>query len=94
MTIVLSFFFEVCNVCVAQKLQFSEFFIELFFAPGPWPLQRPPAATISTSATSIGYQILADHVSFHMRYCLLVWNENGKRLDYLSQNGWIHAPGI
>ena len=28
--------FEVYNVCVAQKLQFSEF-LSNFFSPGPWP---------------------------------------------------------
>ena len=73
--------FEVYNVCVAQKLQISEFFIEFFFSPGPWPFQRPPKAAISTLETSIGYQILAEHVSFHLRGCLLVWNENGEGLD-------------
>ena len=84
--------FEVYNVCVAQKLRISEFLIE-FFSPGPWPLRRPPEAAISTSATSIGYQILAEYnVSFHMKYCLLVWNENGEGLDYVSQNGWIPTP--
>ena len=35
---------------------------------GPWP----PDIAISTSATSIGYYIFAEDVSFHMRYCLLV----------------------
>ena len=63
--------FEVYNVFVAKKLRISEFFIE-FFSSGPWPLPRPLEAAISTSATSIGYQILAEYVSFHMRYCLLV----------------------
>ena len=83
--------FEVYNVSVAQKLPISEFLIE-FFSPGPWPLRRPPEAAISTSATSIGYQILVKYVSFHMRYCLLVWSENGEWLDYVSQNGWIPPP--
>ena len=83
--------FEVYNVFVAQKLPISEFLIE-FFSPGPWPLRRPPEAAISTSATSIGYQILVKYVSFHMRYCLLVWSENGEWLDYVSQNGWIPPP--
>jgi hypothetical protein len=63
--------FEVYNVCVAQKMQISEFFID-FFLPGPWPLWGPSEARISTSATSIGYQILAKALSFHMRYCLLL----------------------
>ena len=63
--------FEVYNVVVAQKLQSSEFSI-IFFSPGPWPLRRPPEAVISTSATSIGYQILAKVLSFHMRLCLLL----------------------
>ena len=27
-----------------------------------------------------------------MRYCLLVWSENGEWLDYVSQNGWIPPP--
>ena len=58
--------FEVYNVCVltylAQKLQILEFLIKLF-SPGPWPLRRPPETAISTSATSIWYQILAkDHL--------------------------------
>ena len=83
--------FEVYNVFVAQKLPISEFLIE-FFSSGPWPLRRPPEAAISTSATSIGYQILVKYVSFHMRYCLLVWSENGEWLDYVSQNGWIPPP--
>jgi hypothetical protein len=69
--------FEVYNVCVAQKLRISEFLIE-FFSPGPWPLRRPPEAAISTSATSIGYQILAQDLSFHMRLCLLLKNEIGR----------------
>ena len=42
---------------------------------------------ISFQLLDIGYQILAEYVSFHMRYCLLVWNENGEGLDYVSQNG-------
>ena len=51
--------FEVYNVFVAQKMQISEFLIEFYFA---WtlPLRRPPEAAISTSATFIGYQILAE----------------------------------
>ena len=83
--------FEVYNICVAQKLRISEF-LNNFFSPGTWPLRRPPEAAISTSATSIGYQILVKYVSFHMRYCLLVWSENGEWLDYVSQNGWIPPP--
>ena len=35
-------------------------------------IRRPPEAAISTSATSIGYQILAKDLSFHMRLCLLL----------------------
>ena len=63
--------FEVYNICVAQKLRISEFLIN-FLSPGTWPLRRPPEAAISTSATSIGYQILAKDLSFHMRLCLLL----------------------
>ena len=63
--------FEVYNVFVAQKLPISEFLIK-FFSPGPWPLRRPPEAAISTSATSIGYQILAKDLNFHMRLCWLL----------------------
>ena len=63
--------FEVYNICVAQKLRISEFLND-FFSPGTWPLRRPPEAAISTSATSIGYQILAKDLSFHMRLCLLL----------------------
>ena len=63
--------FEVYNVFVAQKLPISEFLIE-FFLPGPWPLLWPSEAAITTSATSIGYQILAEDLSFHMRLCLLL----------------------
>ena len=29
-----------------------------------------------------------------MRYCLLVWSENGEWLDYVSQNGWIPPPWV
>ena len=60
--------FKVYIVYVAQKLPISRFLID-FFSSGPWPLQRPPEAANSTSATSIGYQILEKYVSFHMRYC-------------------------
>jgi hypothetical protein len=83
----------VYNVCVAQKWQIAEFLIE-FFSPGPWPLWQPPEAAILTSATSIGYQILAGYVSFHMKYCLLVWNENGEGLDYVFQNGRISEARV
>ena len=69
--------FEVYNVCVAQKLRISEILIN-FLSPGTWPLRRPPEAAISTSATSIGYQILAEDLSFHMRLCLLLKNEIGR----------------
>ena len=44
---------------------------------GPWLLEWLLEATISTSTTSIEYQFLAEYISFYMRYCLLVWNENG-----------------
>ena len=64
-------FFEVYNICVAQKLWISEFLIN-FLSLGTWPLRGPPEATISTSATSIGYQILAKYLSFYMRLCLLL----------------------
>ena len=83
--------FEVYNVCVAQKLRISEFLIN-FLSPGTWPLRRPPEAAISTSATSIGYQILAEYLSFHMRYCLLLWNEIGRSYTTFFQNGWIPPP--
>ena len=63
--------FEVYNVCVAQKLRISEFLIN-FLSPGTWPLRRPPEAAISTSATSIGYQILAKDLSFQL------YNEIGR----------------
>ena len=59
----------------------SEFFIN-FFSPGPWPIQQPLEAAISTSATLTGHQILAEYVSFYSRYCLLVWHENEVGLDY------------
>ena len=69
------------NVCVAQKLQISEFLIESFcLDPGLFgDLPRP----ISTSATSIGYQILAKDLSFHMKYCLLLQNEIGRSYTML-----------
>ena len=77
--------FEVHNVFVAQKLPISKSLIDFFFV---WtlPLRRPPEAAISSSATSIRYQILAEYVSFHIRYCLLVWHENEEGLDYILQN--------
>ena len=49
-----------------------------FFLLGPWPLWRPPKAAFSTSATSIGYQILPQDLSFHMLLCLLLKNEIGR----------------
>ena len=63
--------FEVFSVCVAQKFVDFRIFDQIFLL-GPWSLQRPPEAAISTSATSIGYQILAKDLSFYMRYCLLL----------------------
>ena len=63
--------FEVYNVFVPQKLPISRFLID-FFLSEPWPLRRPPTAAISTSPTSIGYQILAKDLSFLMRLCLLL----------------------
>ena len=63
--------FEVYNLFVAQKLLISRFLI-VFFSSEPWPLRWPPEATNSTSATSLGYQILEKYVSFHMRLCLLL----------------------
>ena len=53
------------------------------FLPGPWPIQRPPVTAILASATSIGYQILAKDVSFHMRYI--------KQADYLLlyEQNWL-----
>ena len=83
--------FEVYNVCVAQKLRISEFLID-FFSPGPWPLWRPPEGAISTSATSIGYQISAKDLSFHMRYCLLLWNEIGRSYTTFMTSGMIPPP--
>ena len=83
--------FEVYNVCVAQKLRISEFLIN-FLSPGTWPLRRPPEAAISTSATSIGYQILAKDLSFHMRHCLFLQNEIGRNYITFSQNGRIPPP--
>ena len=81
--------FEVYNVFVAQKLQILEIFID-FLSSGPWPLWRPPEVAISTSATSIGYQILAEYLSFYMRHCLLVWNEIGEGLDYVFPK-WVDS---
>ena len=51
-------------------------------------------ASLATSwgPNSIGYWILAEYISFHMRHYLLVWNENGEGLDYVSQNGRIPPP--
>ena len=63
--------FEVYNICVAQKLGISEFLND-FVSPGTWPLRWPPEAAIATSATSIGYHILAKDLSFYMRLCLLL----------------------
>ena len=63
--------FEVYNVFVPQKLPISRFLI-YFFSSGPWTLWRPPEAAISTSATSIGYQIWAKDLSFYMILCLLL----------------------
>ena len=83
--------FEVYNVCVAQKLRISEFLIN-FLSPGTWPLRRPPKATISTSATSIWYQILAKDLSFHMRLCLLLLNEIGRSYTTFFQNGLNQPP--
>ena len=55
------------NICGAQKLHILEFLFKLF-SPGPWPLWRPPVAAILTSATSVGYQILAEYVSFEILF--------------------------
>ena len=86
MTIVLSFL----QRCIKSK-DFRILY-RTFFSPGPWPLRRPPETAILTSATSMGYQILAEDVSFYMIYCLLIQNKNWEVLDYVSQNGWIPPP--
>ena len=70
--------FEVYNFGVAQKLPIVRFFLSIFFHLDPWPLWRPPEAAILTLLTSIGYQILAEDFSLHMRYCLLLQNKIGR----------------
>ena len=79
------------NVFLAQKLRMSEFFIN-FFSSGPWPIQQPLEAAISTSATSTGHQILAEYVSFHIRYCLWFWHEIEVGLDYVLENVLPQPP--
>ena len=83
--------FEVYNICVAQKLRILEFLTE-FFSPGPCILWRPSEAAISTSATSIGYQILAKDLSFHMRLCLLLYNEIERSYTTIFHNGLNQPP--
>ena len=78
-------------MCSSKIVDF-QIFNQFFFSPGPWPLRRPPEAANSTSATSIGYQILEKYVSFHMRYFLLIWNKNEDGLDYVFQNGQNPHP--
>ena len=66
----LAFFWGVLCFCSFKIEDFS--ILGPIFMPWPRPLWRPPEAAISTSATSIGYQILAKDLSFHMRLCLLL----------------------
>ena len=80
--------FEVYNICVAQKLQISEFLIVLFFT---W--------TQATSATFQGRNFNLNRVSSLSWICQLsyetlfvVWKENWEGLDYVSQIGWIPPP--
>ena len=75
-------------MCTSKIADFR-IFDRTFFSPGPWPLRRPPETAILTSATSNGYQILAEYVSFHMRYCL---NEKEEGLDYVLQNVLTQPP--
>ena len=69
--------FDVYNIFVAQELPILDFLI-IFFSSGPWTLLRSLEAPILTSATSIGYQILAKYVSFYMKYVLLSGMKMGR----------------
>ena len=73
---------------IAQKLQISEFLIKLF-SPGPWPLQRPAKTTFSPSATSIGYQIVAEDASFYILFIGLEWKLGGVRQLHFPK--WIDS---
>ena len=56
--------FEVYEVYVAQKTKISRFVIELFFHLDPGYFNHLPRRLILTSATSRGYQMLAEDIRF------------------------------
>ena len=58
-----------------------------FFSFWPRSLSKPPEAKLWASVTSLRSQILAEDVSFHMRYCLLSWDKNWSIQRPLSLSG-------
>ena len=67
MTNVLSFLLGCIMFVFLKNWRFKNFW-SFFFSSGPWPLRQPHEAAISTSATSIGYQILAEYFSFQWKW--------------------------
>ena len=83
--------FEVYNISLGQKLTILEFSPKIFSF---WPrsLLKPPEAKLWASVTSLRSQILAEDVSFHMRYCMLDWDENWSIQRPLSLSGSFWPP--
>ena len=67
--------FEVYNVCVAQKLQISEFWSN-FFSIGPWPLRRPPEACNFnlSNLNSVSNFSKRPQLSYEILFVALEWN--------------------
>ena len=52
----------------SSKISILESFLFQLFLPGPWPLGPPPETVIATLATSTVHQLLAEDVSFYMKF--------------------------
>ena len=82
-------FFLVNYNFVSQKLMILEFLSKIFSL---WPrsLWKPPEANLCASVTSLRSQILAEDVSFHLRYCLLRLDKNWSIQWPLSLSGSVN----
>ena len=69
------FFWGILHFC-KSKIGDFRIFASDFFLFWPLSLPIPPEAKVWASATSMRYQILAEFINFHMRYCLLSWDKN------------------
>ena len=61
-----------------KNLRFQDFGSNVFYLVTYW-------CPNSTLVTSVGFQISAEDVSFHKKYCLLVENENFPRVPQVTK---------